>query len=156
MEKFVTPGGVKSIQEVLDELLPKHKGEPALVLAAERLPHGVPGVDEVEVNLARYEVRSSTAVSAFNRDPVFVPTGPQGPTGPLPAPAGANGPAGPVVVTGTTGAWQASELPGAAVVRDRAEVDLRTAVRKCLREGVPLERIVEIFRLEMVDVVHED
>lgn len=84
-----------------------------------------------------------------------VPTGPQGATGFPYAPPGANGPNGPVGASVSAVPTAPSSSP-AVVVRDRAEVDLRQAIRRCFKEGVPTERIVEIFRLELVDVVHED
>lgn len=81
-------------------------------------------------------------------------TGPQGPTGPFPySTPGANGPAGPLnAPVPTAPASSSNLLPD----KDRAEVDLRQAVRRCLKEGVPMDRIVEIFRLELVDVVHDE
>jgi hypothetical protein len=39
--------------------------------------------------------------------------------------------------------------------QDRAEVQLRQAIRRANREGVSLERIAEIFNLEQVCVVHD-
>lgn len=85
-------------------------------------------------------------------DPV-VATGPQGPTGFPFTPPGANGPAGPLNGPVPTGPTSSPNLPPE---RDRAEVDLRQAIRRCFKEGVPLDRMVEIFRLELVDVVHDD
>lgn len=88
----------------------------------------------------------------------LVPTGPQGTTGFPCSPPGANGPAGsPFLPSQTvrvpTGPASSPNLP---LKRDRAEVDLRQAIRRCFSEGVPLDRMVEIFRLELVDVVHDD
>lgn len=81
-------------------------------------------------------------------------TGPQGPTGPLPfTPPGANGPAGPLGGSVPTAPSSSPNLP---LARDRAEADLRQAVRRCFKEGVTVDRIVELFRLELVDVVHDD
>lgn len=85
-------------------------------------------------------------------------TGPQGATGFPYSPPGANGPAGhppfPSTVSRVpTGPASSPNLP---LDRDRAEVDLRQAIRRCFKEGVPMERIVEVFRLELVDVVHDD
>lgn len=75
-----------------------------------------------------------------------------GPTGPLDGPRGcdstyntsapgANGPAGPF---------------GTALPKERPEIELRNALRRCHAEGVPYSRIVEIFDAECVKAVHDD
>jgi hypothetical protein len=159
MEKFETHAGPKTLDDVLDELVPGRR-DPAVV-AARRLPldpvAAVPAATvsaevstTAKVGLTDWE--SVRAESFFNTAPVTVPTGPVGPTGPLPVPPGANGPAGPLGVVVPTG----PDSSPAQFERDRAEVDLRQAIRRCFKEGVPLDRMVEIFRLELVDVVHDD
>jgi hypothetical protein len=36
------------------------------------------------------------------------------------------------------------------------EVDLRQALRRCFQNNVPIERIIEIFRLEAIEVTQEE
>lgn len=153
MEKFQTHAGPKSLDELLSEIVKKPKDKEVLI--AEALVPGESSSDTVELGPLSYGVKSASELSVMKSDRAVVPTGPQGPTGPLPAPPGANGPAGPLAPSGITGTFFSSE-PGLALVRERAEVELRQALRRCLKEGVELDRLVEIFRLELVEVVHDD
>lgn len=161
MGKFQTHAGPKSADEIVAELVPGRKPE-AQVFAATRTDDPA-GPDVEELGPSRFRVQDSAEVGFLgSKQPVVVPTGPQGATGFPCSPPGANGPAGHfqgtaflpnLIAKVPTGPASSPNLP---LERDRAEVDLRQAIRRCFKEGVPLDRMVEIFRLELVDVVHDD
>lgn len=166
MEKFHTHAGPKTFDDIVAEITKRPKPSVGQVFAAQAVLPGENPNETVKLGPATYEVRDSMSVSAFNKevDGFFAEdslyagtyantaTGPVGPSGPFPSAPGANGPAGPLHQPTPTAPASSGMLPE----RDRAEVDLRQGIRRCLKEGVPLDRIVEIFRLELVDVVHDD
>lgn len=159
MEKFRTHAGPKTFEDIVSEIMKKPKPADSRVYAARAvLPGEVNPNEKVRLGPVDYGVQDSKEASYLSQEPMSVPTGPVGATGAFPyCPPGANGPAGPAGVFGATGApFLVSEDHGVALTRDRAEVDLRKAVRRCLKEGVHMDRIVEIFRLELVDVVHDE
>jgi hypothetical protein len=170
MEKFQTHAGPKTVDDILSEVLKKPKLSIGQVFAAQAvLPNENPN-ETVKLGPVDYEVKDSTLVTAWEKevsgffgddrlyDSTFstfsTATGPVGPSGSGPhgAPPGANGPAGPLNTHVPTAPTSSGVLPE----RDRAEIDLRKAIRRCHKDGVPLERMVEIFRLELVDIVHDD
>jgi hypothetical protein len=165
MEKFQTHAGPKSVDDILSEVLRKPRQSEREVLRTRAVAPGeVPVGETVKFCPVDYEVlKAGEPDWRQETDGNFasvnnVATGPVGPSDSSPylTPPGANGPAGPATATGMTGGWSASAEDGIAIVRDRAEVDLRKAIRRCHKEGVPLDRMVEIFRLELVDIVHDD
>jgi hypothetical protein len=147
MERLRTHAGPRTVDDIVRELTgrPKPPEESSTVsLGPEdfKRRHKLVGSETSHEDFCReYEAMFSAA------------TGPVGPTGPYPSTPGANGPAGPINAPVPTGPASSPHLP---LDRDRAEVDLRQALRRCFKDGVPLDRIVEIFRLELVDVVHDD
>ncbi len=147
MRKFRTHLGPKTATEIFQELGLEPRNESANVLVAEMVPFDEPArPEEVQIGMTRYEAKPVTAISAFNRDPVSVPK--------LDDQSFLD-PTGLLGVSSSSGTFTAQELPP-VVALERAEVALRKAVRRCFKEGVPLERIREIFRLELVEVVHDD
>jgi len=165
MEKFQTHAGPKTVDDIMSEVL-KRKGGTRVFAAEAVIPGEFPS-ETIRVGPSDYEVKDAESVSAWKReiDGFFgddrlyastysTATGPVGPSGsgPYGAPPGANGPAGPLNTHVPTAPTSSGVLPE----RDRAEVDLRKAIRRCHKDGVPLERMVEIFRLELVDIVHDD
>jgi hypothetical protein len=175
-EKFRTHAGPKTVDEVMSEVMGKPR-KPGVLAAEAVLPGEFPG-DVLRVGPSDYGVKDAESVVAWNREVngffddvthAVSNAGATGPVGSIPqgAPVGANGPAGPVGphrYPGPTGATGPAGSMGAWVrpadfesaPRDRAEVDLRKAIRRCHKEGVPPETMIEIFRLELVDVVHDD
>ena len=169
MEKFKTHAGPKSFDDIVSEVMRKPKE--TQVLAARAVLPGEHPDPSATVNIGpadfdrRFELmKRRTAPKEWDVDlnaswekefqsyHSTVATGPVGPTGPYPIAPGANGPAGPLNTHIPTAPASSGILPE----RDRAEVDLRKAIRRCHKDGVPLERMVEIFRLELVDAVHDD
>lgn len=161
MEKFHTHAGPKSVDDILSEILKRPKAEEREVVKARAVfPGEVSAHETVKLGPVDYEVLKASEPDwkqEAGGNFANVATGPVGPhdSSPYLVPPGANGPAGPATATGMTG-FSTYATDGVAMVRDRAEVDLRKAIRRCHKEGVPVERMVEIFRLELVDIVHDD
>ena len=172
MEKFRTHAGPKTFEDIMSETLKRPKPSAGQVFAAQAVLPGENPNETVKLGPVDYEVKDSALVTAwekevngfFGDDRLYgstfsTATGPAGPygSGPYGVPPGANGPAGPPSTTGFTAGFIAGgDMSGPRPERDRPEVDLRKAIRRCHKEGVPVDRMVEIFRLELVDIVHDD
>jgi len=167
MEKFKTHAGPKSFDDIVSEVMGKPKAAENRVFAAQAVLPGERPKDSEMLGPNEYEVKDAKEISYMKREiagffeadddhvyaSISAATGPVGPAGPYPVgPPGANGPAGPLHPSTPTAPSSSGHLP----LRDRAEVDLRKAIRRCLEEHVPMDRMVEIFRLELVEVVHDD
>lgn len=162
MGKVVTSAGLKGLDDVVREVVDGARPcapsqEPARIVVARRLGPGEPGLDAFDFEMARYEVEEVSAASAFRADPVTVPDGPAGFPALPPFPSGLNGRPGRPAAAGVNRIPTADSL-GISFSPEppRPEVELREALRRCLREDVPTDRIVEIFRTELVEAVHDE